>query len=347
MANMWINSDSAAYPAMARIYDVHESIKDFANQGYYAITGVNVTASTTAGKLKVNTGQAFIGNTEVVFGTALDNINCASNADASNPRWGVVELSSPVTPGTVTAALNLGAAAANPVPPALTAGTVPLALVYIPANATAVDSLTSTNNGKCKIIDCRQLRVRQLANRSLGKANTFSANVTLTTTLGSILNTTNGLGPITVPAYSFKLGDIYQITASGLYTNDTNSAVQFQIPFGTNTVLNYTTPSLTSSANPRHWTISCILNIGSNGAFWLGMLQNSFMITAASSSSTTDVQMSTGGGTSGDWAIRAYQTTWGNNFGDQVIDLQARVVTTSTTPVITVRQFSVVKFPSP
>lgn len=107
------------------------------------ITYTNVSGSTFTGCTLVNGQDITMATSDVVAG---------SNADITNPKWAALELDS-----SGTLQLNLGTAAANPQKPTPTSARSLVAWIYIPANATAVDALTSNANGKAKIIEARQL----------------------------------------------------------------------------------------------------------------------------------------------------------------------------------------------
>lgn len=234
----WIDSVNAAYPAMARLYDGHEANKAAADQGYYVKSGCDVVAGTTTGTLKVNTGTIFSGTTEVNITTALDNIACASLADTTYDRWGILEVDNTTTPNTPTANLNLGTAAASPVMPSLTANRSAHAWIYIPANATAVDNLTSSANGKAKIIDARQLRTGAVPRNMFADT---SGTQTFANTPATLQTIVNGNSPFVIPGNSLSVGDIITIDASFTVRFHSNSQYELVVLVGSGTVLDFTT----------------------------------------------------------------------------------------------------------
>lgn len=125
-----------------------------ADTNYYVGAGCAYSANATPTKLDVTAGVILIGTTDKAC-TAQTAISTtiASLADATNPKWVVVEID---TSGVTQ--FNQGTAAASPAIPTFTASRVPAALIYIPANATNVDALLTTSNGLAKLIDIRVVR---------------------------------------------------------------------------------------------------------------------------------------------------------------------------------------------
>lgn len=187
-----LNNADAAYAAMARWFSSDTAIVEAAAEGYSVLSLGSVVAGTNSGTVKVSAGTDQFGLPQVTY-ALTDNIACAANADVTNPRWQLIEVDS-----AGVAQSNLGTAAATPVPPTPTAGRVVHAAVYIPANATTVDALLSTANGKAKIIDKRVLAAGN-------RLQTFSnADVTVASATRLLLQTgtMSALRTITLPAAS-------------------------------------------------------------------------------------------------------------------------------------------------
>lgn len=109
---------------------------------------------TQVGKLNMAIGVAFMATIDLALAaqTAIST-TIASMADATYPKWVVVELDSGST-----VQFNQGTAAQTPVFPTITAARTPLGFLYIPAGATSVDALLTTTNGNAKLIDARVVR---------------------------------------------------------------------------------------------------------------------------------------------------------------------------------------------
>lgn len=195
-----LNSVDAAYTAMGKWFSSDTAIQEAGAEGYLVLDSGSVVAGTNAGTVKVSAGTDQFALTKVTY-ALTDNIACAANADATNPRWQLIEVDS-----SGVAQSNLGTAASTPVPPAPTAGRVVHAAVYIPAAATTVDALLSTANGKAKIIDKRVVTsgnpVQTFSNADvtcaaatqvLIQTGTLSATRTITLPLASAVGAGNAI----------------------------------------------------------------------------------------------------------------------------------------------------------
>jgi len=149
-----IDAVNAAYPAMAQFYASDWYVAEAANEGWYVGQGCAITASGTSGKFDMSAGTILIGTTDlVVTAVTASSTTVTSLADATNPKWVACEVD---TSGVLQ--FNAGTAAANPEKPTPISSRVVVAWVYVPATAATVDALTSSANGKAKIIDARMLR---------------------------------------------------------------------------------------------------------------------------------------------------------------------------------------------
>lgn len=231
-----------------------------AEAGQHVMSGLALTPNATPTKLDMASGVAFLTTTEVAAPaqTAI-NVTIASLANATNPKWVIVEAENTTTAGLLTIQFNQGTAAASPVFPALTAGRVPLGFLYIPANATNVDVLLSNSNGNAKLIDCRL--IKKVRERLFGsdRVQTSLANPTVVT---SVL-----AAPITIPPNSLQVGDKFIIEGSFYSTNNaTVTPVTARLVIGGVNVFNFVTSSLSISAFPRANTFRAVLEIQAIGS---------------------------------------------------------------------------------
>lgn len=292
-----------------------------ANAGYYVCTGLVYTPNGTPTKLDSTAGTAFIGTTErtVAAQTAIST-TIASLADASNPRWVIVELdASGVTQ------FNQGTAAASPAIPTFTASRVPLYLLYVPANATNVDLLLTTTNGNAKLIDiCEVITTR--SRRTIANAVAASA-VTNPTSLTSLLAAT-----IPVPANSISAGDEFDLDIWIASTNNAGaSTIEIQVLF-TGTVCDITTASLSASAFPRNIHMRAKL-IWSGTAF---RAASDVLITGPGATDTTVTETHIG-------VAQVTQTIT----AAVTVDVKGKYGTSSAAATLQVLTFSLQKTPTP
>lgn len=229
--------------------------------------------------------------------------------------WGILEIDS-----SGTASLNLGTVAASPVIPALTANHVPHAWIYIPANASAVDSLTAVANGNAKIMDARELKSIHFA-REIG-VDTTQTTLTNPTALASIL-----ASPFT--NFVFAVGYAVHIEAALTYTNSQNaSTIELKLLANSQTVFDYVSGSFASSASAR--TI---------------LIHSKFMCTGILQAKSMNEVRVSGAGTNSiadDWiSIGTPGIT-----GSGGIDLQAKLGTSSSTATFQLKYFNISWFPN-
>lgn len=141
----------AAYPAMSRYYAADVQIQEAAAEGNFVVVGGIVTAgSGYTVSISQFLGSASRRRFSVVAGT---NLSVGAGADATNPKWILVELS----PGN-TVTFTHGSAAASPIVPDTTAGRVAVATLYVPANANSFEAWQGSADGKGQIISKRVVR---------------------------------------------------------------------------------------------------------------------------------------------------------------------------------------------
>lgn len=298
-----------------------------ANSASKVMTGGVVSPSATAGKVDITAGRDFNTDHAVPVGvlTAQPGVIQAgggSNADATNPRWGVYE-----TDSAGALQLTLGAAAATPVIPDVTTGRVAHALLYIPANATLLDELVTTINGKAKLIQCRSLRpalpVVQQSSVALGSATNPTS---LTTILPSL--------PALWAAGEIQVGDVIEIFVAGKFTLSTSaSTVEFKAFAGPTQIFDYTTASL--AVGVRYWTMRITLLCTAASTFFAFYEQT---ITVPS------VAVVQGGTAVGDTAMGNTSITPDTTIA-AVFDLQARLGTGNASSTVTAVSTYIKKVP--
>ena len=306
--------------------------------GYFVNSGLALSPNATPTKLDMAIGVAYIGTTElnVAAQTAIAT-TIASMADATNPKWVAVELDT-----SAVVNFNQGTAAAAPAFPTPTASRVVLGWLFIPANATNVDTLLTTNNGLAKLIDARIVRAVHPAR--LFATDVSGPNVTNPTALTTLL-----VSAPSVPANSLNVGDTFVIEAAGRYINNNNaSTFQLEALLGSLVMFNYTTPSLNTSANGRQWTLRVVFTVAANGTNSTLRHDSQFAITPASAT-TTALQMSLAGGAGGDMAVGTATLGGGSTLNSTVantLDLQALIGTSSGAAIVVLREFVVTKIPA-
>lgn len=189
-----LNGVDAAYEAMSKWYSSDTAIWEASAEGYSVLSGGQVVAGTNTGTVKVGAGvDQLAGATPWNVTYALtDNIACATYADATYPRWQLIEVD---TAGVVRS--NLGTAGASPLPPTPTVGRVVHAAIYIPAAATTVDASLILANGKAKIMD---KRVLARSESTLICFSNIDVTIAPTTRVLAQIGTMTGTRNVTLPA---------------------------------------------------------------------------------------------------------------------------------------------------
>lgn len=329
-----IDAVNAAYPAMAQLYASDWYVMQSRNENFYVLSGCAITASGTAGKVDMSAGVIFNGTSEyIVTAVTAASTTITSLADATNPKWVACELT---TAGALN--FNAGTAAANPEKPTPTTNRVVVAWLYVPANATAVDALTSTANGNAKIIEARQLVSERPARIIFSDTTTGSLTAgtnwaTNGTTLTSILSST-----YTVPANSLRVGDQLIIEWNGFYTNNASaSTLEMKLTIGAITILDYTSASLASAATNRKFDVRLTGAIIANGATTNYHVAGLYVMGPTGSLVTPAVPAETQDG---------YNSA-GNfdNTTTNALDLQIKLGTASAGANVQTRAFTIMKFP--
>lgn len=198
-----------------------------------AITGgADMTPAVAKGAVLSNGVLYAIAAADVTIGTA----------DATNPRLDLIVVTS-----AGALAVRAGTAATNPKPPARTANDVVLAVVYVPANDTAIATT--------QIIDLRMLR----ENGPICIYRTTTAEVTNTTAAAiEALNKANS--GVTIPSGLFLAGRILRVKLWGnILQNSGTTAIQLAIRYGGTTMFADTSAATVADADRRPWFIEFAL----------------------------------------------------------------------------------------
>lgn len=299
---------------------------------------ITYTGTTTGGTI------TFTGCTLVAGGTltlSTSDTVVGTNADITNPRWAVIEIDS-VGAWNV----NLGTAAAAPAFPTITTTRTPHGFLYIPANATTIDTALTTVNGNAKLIDARNLKTYH-PERLLFQ-DTALTSLSNPASLTTLLGTT-----YTIPANSLTVGDTFEIDASGrmIPGNTTDTAVQWVLSVGGIAMLDYTTSTLTKAANgtdSRSWTMHLVLTVRTVGAS-ANFTINGWMAISAVAVAVQGTAMRMAGinaAAGGDMGVAQAASLNFDSTAGAVVDFKAtRAGATITGLSIALRQFDITKRP--
>lgn len=233
-----LSADLAALQTLTAVQAVQNQA---ALSNFYVVSGGQLSVSATTGKVDLAAGRDYIGTNAITVSaqTAQPGVVQAgggSNADATHPRWGVYEVD---TSGTLQ--LNLGTPAAAPVIPAVTANRTIHGLLYIPANATTIDTAYTSNPTAAKLIDLRSIRpIVGVVQQSGTSNNTITNPTSLTSIFAS--------PPKLWSANEIQVGDVIEISIYGQMSLRSNTTVEFKSFVGSTTLFDYTTASLTSGS---------------------------------------------------------------------------------------------------
>ncbi len=176
-----------------------------------------------------------------------------SNGDATNPRFDLI--TAKVTDGTVNT--TAGTAAANPVCPSLPADSVPLAIIYVPAN--------ETTGAASRVYDRRTMLQRRTG--IIHKA-TADYDIVNTAAEQSVYQGSGESAPV-IPANLLGPNGGFWARLSGDYLNNSGASrtLTVKVKFGSTTIFNTTTPTLsTSPTNRRKWVIDVFCQNTASGA---------------------------------------------------------------------------------
>jgi hypothetical protein len=169
-------------------------------------------------------------------------------ADATNPRLDLVVVNS-----SGALAVRAGTAAATPKPPVRTANDVALAMLYIPANDSTIDSTAIT--------DMRVIRTQGPI--LIGKSTTPAAT---NTSLAAVTVMT-----LTVPSGLFLSGKVIRVKAWGNYlANSGTPTYTLGITYGGTTTFADATVATTAGAARGAWNLEFNLEATGNAAQSLG-----------------------------------------------------------------------------
>ncbi len=271
-----------------------------------------------------------------------------SNADITYPLWAAIELDASGVWN-----VNLGSAAATPSFPTINVARVPHAFLYIPANATSIDTLLTTNNGNAKLINASSsvatsvngsVRSVHPARRFASDHSSTSVNNTQMASLITVLGT-----PISIPANSISAGDIFKLSASGRFTPGAtaDTTLELEVIIGSLT-LDATTPSLTKAGNTsdfRNVWLAVEFEWSSGGS--LAIARAGGLLTVSAVGTTNAISMGGSTGSAGGAVIEMTATSgFIDNTAAITIDLQAARGLTATNCTFTLRHFSITKYPA-
>lgn len=305
-----------------------QDARAIADLGFFcrSSAGCLLTPNVTPTKLDMAAGSPFMGTTELnVAAQAAISTTIASLADATNPKWVSVELN----PSAVVV-FNQGTAAAAPAFPTLNTANLPLGFLFVPANATNVDTLLSAGSTptNAKLIDARNIRTVHDA-RVLA-TDIGNGTATLNATPASILTAT-----VPLPANSPSLRDTYVIEGSGLFKSTTTATtLQLLIIAGAQNLTNITTASLTSSASTRVVNFRCVVTVLAIGASAQFLCKSDLEYTAPLGALTVER------------FINARLQVAFDSTTAQVFDVKAAVASVGGTQNFQIEQFSITKIPA-
>jgi hypothetical protein len=328
-AELGIGLGVGSLQSQAALQAAQTAARAAADLGYfvYAAGGCALTPNATPTKLDMAAGTVFVGTTELncAAQTAIST-TIASLADATNPKWVAVELDT-----SKVVQFNQGAAAAKPVFPTPTASRVVLGWLYVPANATNVDTLLTTDNGLAKLIDARIVRVNHPARVAFADiSNTTATNPTALTTILS--------GAYSIPADSLNVGDVYDLVASLTLLLHTTSTTQYALQINGTTIATYTTTSLAAdTTNTRGIIVKGRLYCTAIGASAAFRFDIQAIITNAVSTAGKAVAESASvvGGAAGFASTSA-----------ATLDLKVKNATSDAATVFTLNDFTLTKVPA-
>lgn len=193
----------------------------------------DMTVAVAAGVIQSDGVEAAVTAGNATIGTA----------DSTNPRFDIV-----VSTSSGTKAVRAGTAAATPLFPALTAGDVPLAAVYVPASDTTISST--------QIVDKRVIvGMGAWGNSSVpaavGGSSTAEANFAVART---------------IPANTLKVGMLIRVEAYGVYTTPgTVGTGRHKVKLGSTVILDTGAQTMTNSVTNRGWSITATIRVVSTG----------------------------------------------------------------------------------
>lgn len=194
----------------------------------------DMTVAVAAGVIQSDGVEAAVTAGNATIGTA----------DSTNPRFDIV-----VATSAGSKAVRAGTAAATPTFPALTAGDVPLAAVFVPASDTTISST--------QIVDKRVvIGPGAWANSSVpaavGGSSTAEANFAVART---------------IPANTLKVGMLIRVEAWGVYTTPATAGTgRHKVKLGSTVILDTAAQTMTSSVTNRGWKLEGLIRVVSVGA---------------------------------------------------------------------------------
>jgi len=187
----------------------------------------------------------------VMFAVAAADVTISA-ADATNPRLDLIVVTS-----AGALAVRAGTPAAAPKPPARTANDVVIAVVYVPANDTAI--------GTSQITDLRVVR-----NSGIVIYRTTAAETTNSTAAAiEALNKANS--GVTIPSGLFLAGKILRVRMHGnMLLNSGTPTTRIAILYGGTTLFSDISAAAAASANRHSWWMDFNINAQGNADQALG-----------------------------------------------------------------------------
>jgi len=210
------------------------------------INGINCvvsgcTVGSSAGMTPSVSKGAVVSN-GTLFAVAAGNATITT-ADGTNPRLDLVVITSA---GAI--AVRAGAAAASPKPPTRTLNDVVLAVVYVPANSTAI----AAN----QLVELRMVRDRNVTLKRTTAAVTFNTNSTIQTYF-----------TVTLPSGLFLAGKQVRVRCGGNYLSNSGTPTwTLTIAYGGSTLFTDVTTATTSDTDRGAWGVDFVLNASGNAA---------------------------------------------------------------------------------
>lgn len=206
----------------------------------HVVSGGAVTAQGSPDMTVAVAKAAIISQSGNVQAVAAGNVTITT-ADATNPRLDLVVITS-----AGAKAARAGTAAQFPVPPARSAGDVPLALVYIPAAATQITS--------ARLTDMRVIINRNVILNKIATPVVLNNLSTIQTLLSQVIP--NGL---------FVAGRILRVTMGGTYLfNSGTPTLILSISYGGTVMFADVTVASTTDADRGAWFLDIMIAAQSN-----------------------------------------------------------------------------------
>lgn len=212
--------------------DVDAIVAGFSRTG--VVSGCAVTQRAAGANMSVDIAAGTVSSAAVIAAVTAGNV-AVTTADATNPRYDIVVASS-----AGVKSVQAGTAAAIPAFPTIPAGSVLLAAVYVPANATSVTT--------GQIVD-KRVQLTRAVTKVVAEAHADAG--------AANLNTEQTLASLTLPGGLVAAGDIVKLICFGDLLNNSGSSITYtpKVKIGATTVLTGGASTVTASATRRSWKL--------------------------------------------------------------------------------------------